>query len=166
MNTTNALSLLIKICSFVLVPTLLNSQPEKLDEFSLGYVTKENYKELDWEDFRREENSVIKRGVIDGFLSVTETSPGSFRIYLYETLEAMEHDRPRRSIAISSEIFREGLSLKTGEKNKTVFHKKWVRIYGVIESHGRIADVPLASIIKCDSVEWRNAKGEMVRVLE
>jgi hypothetical protein len=166
MNTINALSLLIKICLFALVPTLLNSQPEKLDEFSLGYVTKESYKELDWEDFRREENSVIKRGVIDGFLSVTETSPGSFRIYLYETLEAMEHNRPRRSIAISSEMFREGLSLKAGEKNYTVFHRRWVRLYGVLESHGRVADWPLASTIRCDSVEWRNAKGEMVRALE
>lgn len=166
MTTTNTFLLLITVCSFALVPTLLNSQPEKLDEFSLGYVTKENYRELDWEDFRREENSVIKRGVIDGFLSVTETSPGSFRIYLYETLEAMEHDRPRRSIAIPSEMFREGLSLEAGGKNYTVFHRKWVRLYGVVESYGKTANWPLASTIKCDSVEWRNTKGELVRTLE
>ena len=128
----------------------LISKAEKLDEFSLGHVTKENYKVLDWEDFRRAGKPLIERGCIDGFLSVTEISPGNYRISLYETLEAMEYDWPRRSFGISSEIFREGLSLETGKKKYTLFHNKWVQIYGVFECFGRRANLPLADTIKCD----------------
>lgn len=162
--STSALLILTYLCVFMLLTSI--SKSEKLDEFSLGHVTKENYKELDWEDFRSVDKPLIARGVIDGFLSVTETSAGTYRISLYETLEAMEYVRPRRSFGISSEIFREGLSLETSQKNYKIFHKKWVRVYGVFESLGENATWPLADTIKCDSVEWKNAKGELVRSLD
>lgn len=166
MKLASTSAYIISTCLFSFLLFTSISKSEKLDEFSLGHVTKENYKELDWEDFRRVDKPLIERGVIDGFLSVIETSPGNYRIDLYETLEAMEYDRPRRSFGISSEIFREGLSLKTGQRNYTIFHKKWVQIYGVFEYFGRKAGLPLAATIKCDSVEWRNAKGELVRTFD
>lgn len=160
---------LIRISQLVLFSTVLllvpNLRSEQIDEFSLGSVTKVNYKELDWEDFRKAEKPLIERGVIDGFLSVKETSPGSYQIYLYETLEAIEHDRPRKSFGIAADLFREGLSLETRQKNFALFHKKWVKIYGIFEYFGRQPDLPLADTIRCDSVEWRNAKGELVRTL-
>jgi hypothetical protein len=161
---------LIKISQLFFFLTVLflspNLRSEKIDEFSLGSVTKSNYKELDWEDFRKAEKPLIERGVIDGFLSVKETSPGSYQIYLYETLEAMEHDRPRKSFGIAADLFREGLSLETRQKNFTLFHKKWVKIYGIFEYLGRQPDLPFADTIRCESVEWRNSKGELVRTLE
>lgn len=166
MKISSTSTLLISAYSFSFLAFTSISRSEKLDEFSLGYVTKENYKVLDWEDFRRAEKPLIERGVIDGFLSVTETSPGNYRISLYETLEAMEYDRPRRSFGISSEIFREGLSSETGKKKYTLLHKRWVQIYGVFECFGRRVDLPLADTIKCDSIEWKNAKGELVRALD
>lgn len=160
----SALILLVNLIA--LLPITSNSEPEKIDEFSLGYVTKSNYKELNWEDFRRIKKSTIKRGVVDGFLSVVETSPHNYRICLYETLEALEYDRPRRSFEIAADLFREGLSLEVRQKNYTIFNKKWVKIYGVFEYFGRNAELPLANVIKCDSVEWRNGKNELVRTLD
>ena len=161
---------LIKISKLFLLLTILSIVPnlrsEQIDEFSLGSVTKANYKELDWEDFRKTEKPLIERGVVDGFLSVKETSPGSYRISLYETLEAMEYDRPRKSFEIAADLFREGLSLETRQKNFTLFHKKWVKIYGIFEYFGRQPDFPLADTVRCDSVEWRNSKGELVRTLD
>lgn len=157
----------ISKCFLVLTVWLFvpNLRSEQIDEFSLGSVTKVNYKDLDWEDFRKAEKPLIERGVIDGFLSVKETSPRSYQIYLYETLEAMEHDRPRKSFGVAADLFREGLSLETRQKNFTLFHKKWVKIYGIFEYFGRQPDLPLADTIRCDSVEWRNAKGDLVRTL-
>jgi hypothetical protein len=167
MKKNHTLSLLVTAYSLALFPITSFSEPKKGDEFTEGYVTKTEYNELDWEEFRNEKKTAIKKGVIDGFLSVKETSPGNYHIYLYETLEALEYNRPRRLIQIASDILREGLSSDLKAKNYTVLDKKWVRIYGIFEVIGKENNwLLLADTVRCDSVEWRNTKGELVRNLD
>ena len=167
MKLNYALLSVMAVSSFVVLIQISYSQQKSGDEFSVGYVTKTEYNELDWEEFRREKRNTIKKGVIDGFLSVKETSPGNYDIYLYESLEAREYDRPRRSIQIGSDIFRGGLSSEMLEKKYTVLDKKWVGIYGIFEIIGKENNwLLLSNTVRCHSVEWRNKKGELVRTLE
>ncbi len=167
MKINHTLSLLQIILILTFLSLNSHSQTKPGDEFTEGYVTKTDYNELDWEEFRKEIKTTVKKGVIDGFLSIKETSPGNYHIYLYETLEAREYNRPRRSIQIASDHFRESLASEVKGKNFTIFDKKWVRIYGIFEIIGKEKNwLLLADSVRCDSVEWRNSKGELVRTLD
>lgn len=167
MKINHTLSLTLTLLSLAFLPTKSHSQTKPEDEFSVGHVTKTEYCELDWEDLRKEVKASLKKGVIDGFLSIKETSLGSYQIYLYETFEALEHDRPRRSIQIALDVFRESLSSEFRENKYTVLDKKWVRLYGIFEIIGKEQNwLLLANTVRCDSVEWKNEKGELVRTLK
>jgi hypothetical protein len=147
----------------IIIAPATNAQDE--DPFSLGYVNKLLYDELDWEFFRSAEPPLLKKGVIDGFLLIKRNQGEVYEIQIYETLEALDYSRPRRSFSIETSIFKEGLTLEVSAKNLTILNRKWVRLYGIIEIITKNSNWPLGGIERMDSIEWRDEKGNLVRSL-
>jgi len=119
------------------------------------------YKNIDWEDLRKGPEATQK-GIIDGFLRIEKKSGNTYEIMLFESLEALEFDRPRRQLIISQENFTVPLSDEMRKAGLLDFHKRWVRLAGVFKVASPQENWILAEIAECDFIQWMGKDGKYV----